>query len=50
MQRAPHWFGPGLVVEYQAGGIDQLAICCLLRPPTCNIGTVLLDGNQCLFL
>jgi hypothetical protein len=43
-------FGPGLIDEHQAGGINPIPILGLLRPPTGNVGTVLLGGNQRLFL
>jgi hypothetical protein len=41
---------PGLVDEHQARGIDPFPILGPLRPPTGNVGTVLLGGNQRLFL
>jgi hypothetical protein len=40
----------GLIDEQEAGGIDPLAILGPPCPPTGNIGTVLLGGNQRLFL
>jgi hypothetical protein len=49
-QRRHIGFGPGLVDEYQAGGINPLPIFGPLRPPAGHIGTVLLDSNQRLFL
>jgi hypothetical protein len=41
---------PGLVDEHQAGGIDPTLIHRPLRPPTRDVGTVLLGGDQRLFL
>jgi hypothetical protein len=49
-QRRHVGFCPGLVNEYQAGGIDPTLIHCPLCPPTCDVGAVLLGGDQCLFL
>jgi hypothetical protein len=49
-QRRHIGFGPGLVDEHLASGIDPISILGPLRPPTCDIGTVLLGGNQRLFL
>jgi len=49
-QRRHVGFCPGLVDEHQARGIDPLPILDPLCPPTGNIGTVLLGGNQRLFL
>jgi len=49
-QRRHIGFGPGLVDEHQAGRIDPLPILGPLRPPTGDIGTILLGRNQRLFL
>ena len=49
-QRRHVGLGPGLVDEHQAGEIDPFPILGPLRPPTGNVGTVLLGGNQRLFL
>ena len=49
-QRRHVGFCPGLVDEHQAGGIDPLSILGPLCPPTGDIGTILLGGNQRLFL
>jgi hypothetical protein len=49
-QRRHVGFGPGLIDEHQAGGIDPIPILGPLRPSTGDIGTVLLGGNQRLFL
>ena len=42
--------GPGLVDEHQAGGVDAALIQDPLRPPTRDIGTILLGRDQRLFL
>jgi hypothetical protein len=49
-QRRHIGLGPGLVDEYQPSGIDPIAILGPLRPPARDIGTILLGGNQRLFL
>lgn len=49
-QRRHIGFGPGLVDEHQPGGINPIPILGPLRPPTGDIGTILLGGNQRLFL
>jgi hypothetical protein len=48
-QRRHIGFGPDLVDEYQAGGVDPLAVFGPLYPPTGNIGRFWLGGNQRLF-
>ena len=42
--------GPGLVDEHQAGGVDPVLIQNPLRPPARHVGTILLGGDQRLFL
>ena len=49
-QRRHIGFGPGLIDEHQPSGIDPILILGPLRPPPGNIGTILLGGNQRLFL
>jgi hypothetical protein len=49
-QRRHIGFGPGLIDEHQAGRIYPIAIPGPLCPPTGYIGTILLGGNQRLFL
>jgi hypothetical protein len=49
-QRGHVGFCPGLVNEHQPGGIDPIPILGPLRPPAGDIGTILLGGNQRLFL
>jgi hypothetical protein len=49
-QRRHIGFGPGLIDEHQPSGIDPIPILGPLRPPTGDIGTILLGGNQRLFL
>jgi hypothetical protein len=41
---------PGLVDEHQPSWIDPILILGPLRPPTGDIGTILLGGDQRLFL
>jgi hypothetical protein len=48
-QRRHIGFGPGLMDEHQPSGIDPIPILGPLRPPTGDIGTILLRGNQRLF-
>jgi hypothetical protein len=38
-----------LIDEHQPSGIDPIPILGPLRPPTGDIGTILLGGNQRLF-
>jgi hypothetical protein len=49
-QRCHVGFGPGLVNEHQAGGIDPFPILGPLGTAAGNVGAVLLGGNQRLFL
>jgi hypothetical protein len=49
-QRRHIGFSPGLIDEHQPSGIDPIPILGPLRPPTGDIGTILLGGNQRLFL
>ena len=49
-QRRHIGFGPGLIDEHQPSGIDPIPILGPLRSPPGDIGTVLLGGNQRLFL
>ena len=49
-QRRHIGFGPGLIDEHQPSGIDPIPILGPLRAPTGDIGTILLGGNQRLFL
>jgi hypothetical protein len=49
-QRRHIGFGPGLIDEHQPSGIDPIPILDPLHPPTGDIGTILLGGNQRLFL
>jgi hypothetical protein len=49
-QRRHIGFGPGLIDEHQPGGIDPILILGPLRPSAGDIGTILLGGNQRLFL
>jgi hypothetical protein len=49
-QRRHIGFGAGLIDEHQPSGIDPIFILGPLRPPTGDIGAVLLGGNQRLFL
>jgi len=49
-QRRHIGFGPGLIDEHQPSGVDPILILGPLRPPTGDIGTILLGGNQRLFL
>jgi hypothetical protein len=49
-QRCHIGFGPGLIDEHQAGGINPILILGPLRPSAGDIGPVLLGGNQRLFL
>ena len=49
-QRRHIGLGPGLVDEHQPSGIDPIPILGPLRPPAGDIGTILLGGNQRLFL
>jgi hypothetical protein len=49
-QRRHVGFGPGLVDEYQPGGVDPLPILGPLRPAAGHVGAILLGGNQRLFL
>jgi hypothetical protein len=48
-QRCHIGFGPGFIDEHQPSGIDPISILGPLRPPTGDIWTVLLGGNQRLF-
>jgi len=49
LQRRHVGFGPGLIDEHQPSGIDPIPILGPLCPPTGDIGTILLSGNQRLF-
>ena len=49
-QRCHIGLGPGLVDEHQPSWIDPILILGPLRPPTGDIGAILLGGNQRLFL
>lgn len=49
-ERSHVGLGPGLVDEHQAGRIDPVLIQNPLRPSARNIGTILLAGDQRLFL
>jgi hypothetical protein len=49
-QRRHIGFGPGLIDEYQTGGVDPLPILDPLRPAAGDVGAILLGGNQRLFL
>jgi hypothetical protein len=49
-QRRHIGFGPGLIDEHQPSGINPISILGPLRPPTGDIGTILLCGDQRLFL
>jgi len=49
-QRRHIGFSPGLIDEHQPSAIDPIPILGPLRPPTGDIGTILLGGNQRLFL
>ena len=49
-QRRHVGFGPGLIDEYQPGGVDPLPILGPLRPAAGHVGAILLGGNQRLFL
>src|ERR1700691_980523 len=48
-QRRHVGFGPGLIDEHQARGINPSPILGPLRPPTSDIGTILFGSNQRLF-
>jgi len=49
-QRRHIGLGPGLIDEHQPSGINPIPILGPLRPPTGDIGAILLGGNQRLFL
>jgi hypothetical protein len=49
-QRRHVGFGPSLIDEHKAGGVNPIPVFGPLCPPTGDIGTILLGGNQRLFL